>query len=104
MSRCCLARSRVLSADAADEEEGVEVPVEGLVKGRGVEDRSARRWDALFRFIFSCPRSWRRESIMAVISWEERRGWLQNVQGPMPSLTQIILPQLRQLGAAARRG
>lgn len=39
------------------------------------------------------------------VTWEEvRRGWLQNVQGPMPSFAQIILPQLRQLGAAARRG
>ena len=39
------------------------------------------------------------------VIWEEvRRGWPQNVQGPMPSFTQIILPQLRQLGAAARRG
>ena len=39
------------------------------------------------------------------VIWEEvRRGRLQNVQGPMPSFTQIILPQLRQLGAAARRG
>lgn len=25
------------------------------------------------------------------------------MQGPMPSFTQMILPQLRQLGAAARR-
>ena len=32
----------------------------------------------------------------------ERRGVLQNVQGPRPSLTQITLPQFRQLGAAAR--
>lgn len=103
MSRCCFARSRVASA-AADEEDGVEVPVEGLVKERGVEAWSGRRWDALFIFIFSCPRSWRRESIMAFMSWEEKRGWPQNVQGPMPSFTQIILPQLRQLGAAARRG
>ena len=39
------------------------------------------------------------------VIWEEvRRGWPQKVQGPMPSFTQIILPQLRQLGAAARRG
>jgi len=28
----------------------------------------------------------------------------QNVQGPRPSFTQMILPQDRQLGAAARRG
>ena len=93
----------MLSA-VADEEEGEEVPVEGLVKGRGVDARSGRRWDWLLRFIFSCPRSWRSESIMAVTSWDERRGCPQNVQGPMPSFTQIILPQLRQLGAAARRG
>ena len=37
--------------------------------------------------------------------WEdERRGVEQNVQGPMPSFTHIILPQERQLGAATRRG
>ena len=41
---------------------------------------------------------------MAAISSEDRRGCPQNVQGPMPSFTQIILPQFRQLGAAARRG
>ena len=34
----------------------------------------------------------------------ERRGEWQNVQGPMPSFTQIILPQLRQLGTEDRRG
>lgn len=41
---------------------------------------------------------------MDAISVEERRGCEQKVHGPMPSFTQIILPQLRQLGAAARRG
>lgn len=101
MSRCCLAKSRVLSAGA---DEGEAVPLEGLVKGRGVEARSGRRWDALFKLIFSRPRSWRRESIMAAMSEEERRGCPQNVQGPMPSFTQIILPQFKQLAAAARRG
>ena len=40
---------------------------------------------------------------MDVISAEERRGVLQNVQGPRPSFTQMILPQFRQFGAAARR-
>ena len=39
------------------------------------------------------------------VIWEGvSRAWLQNVQGPIPSFMQIILPQLRQLGAAARRG
>ena len=33
-----------------------------------------------------------------------KSGSPQNVQGPRPSLTQITLPQLRQLGAAVRRG
>lgn len=35
---------------------------------------------------------------------EVSRGVEQNVQGPRPSFTQMILPQDRQLGAAARRG
>lgn len=38
------------------------------------------------------------------ISEELRSGWLQKVQGPMPSFTQMILPQERQLGAASSRG
>lgn len=38
------------------------------------------------------------------MSEEDRRGCEQNVQGPRPSLTQTIFPQLRQFGAAARRG
>lgn len=29
---------------------------------------------------------------------------LQKVHGPMPSFTQMILPQLRQFGAASRSG
>jgi hypothetical protein len=33
----------------------------------------------------------------------ERMGLLQKVQGPRPSLTQMILPQFKQLGAASRR-
>lgn len=33
-----------------------------------------------------------------------KSGSPQNVQGPRPSLTQITLLQLRQLGAAVRRG
>ena len=41
---------------------------------------------------------------MAPISPEERSGEWQNVQGPRPSFTQMILPQERQLGAAVRRG
>ena len=41
---------------------------------------------------------------MLVISAEESKGVLQNVQGPIPSLTQMIFPHERQLGAAARRG
>ena len=89
---------------SAVEDDGEAAPLEALVKGREVEARFGRRWDALFRFIFSCPRSWRSESIMALISWEERSGCPQNVQGPMPSFTQTIFPQLRQLGAATRRG
>lgn len=36
------------------------------------------------------------------ISFELRRGELQKVQGPRPSFTQIIFPQLRQFGAASR--
>lgn len=37
-------------------------------------------------------------------SCAERRGVLQNVQGPRPSLTQITLPQFRQFEAAANTG
>lgn len=36
------------------------------------------------------------------ISFELRRGELQNVHGPRPSFTQMIFPQLRQFGAASR--
>ncbi len=93
--------SSVPSAFADDE---VAPVVDGLVKGLGAEARSARREEALLRFIRSWPRSWRRESIIDVICSEERRGLEQKVQGPRPSFTQMILPQERQLGAAARRG
>ena len=41
---------------------------------------------------------------MALISSEESSGDEQNVQGPRPSFTQMILPHSRQFGAAARRG
>lgn len=77
---------------------------EAAVNARGVDATSARRAEALLVFMRSWPRSWRRESIMEVISEELRRACPQNVQGPMPSFTQMILPQFRQLGAALRRG
>jgi len=45
-----------------------EVEGGGGVKGRGVDERSARRWEALFATIFSMPRSSRRERIMSCMS------------------------------------
>ena len=74
------------------------------VKGRGAVERSARRCEALLADIFSAPRSERRDRIIDCKSKEEMRGAEQNVQGPRPSFTQIILPQLRQLGAARSNG
>ena len=93
---------------ASFEVEDVELPAaaggwafwNGLV---GLE-MSAFRWLELFRSIFSRPRSSRRARTMAWISAGARSGVEQNVHGPIPSFTQMILPQLRQLGAAARRG
>lgn len=41
---------------------------------------------------------------MLVISDEESRGLSQNVQGPKPSLTQIIFPQDMQFGAIFNKG
>ena len=41
---------------------------------------------------------------MTSISPNVSNGEWQNVHGPRPSFTQIILPQERQLGAAVRRG
>ena len=41
---------------------------------------------------------------MLCISSALSSGREQKVQGPIPSCTQMILPQLRQLGAAVRRG
>lgn len=41
---------------------------------------------------------------MATVSVFDSKGLLQNVHGPNPSFTQMIFPQLRQFGAAARRG
>ncbi len=85
---------------------GVEVPLLVLifVNGRGAVARSARLCAELLKDCFSLPRSSRKERIMEAISEGESREAEQYVQGPMPSFTQIILPQLRQLGAAARRG
>lgn len=76
----------------------------GGVKGRGVDERSARRWEALFAAIFSMPRSSRRERIMSCMSSALNRGCEQKVHGPIPSFTQMIFPQLRQFGAAVRSG
>lgn len=78
--------------------------LDGVENGRGAWAKSARRWEALFSDIFSTPRSSRRERIMELISAGESKGDEQNVQGPIPSFTQMILPQLRQLGAAVKRG
>ena len=111
-SRCCFARSRVRCGATPPPSPPPRLEAEaeavlsylGGVKGRGTVETSARRWLALFASIFSWPRSCFKESIIDVISLEERRGVLQNVQGPRPSFTQMILPQFRQLGAAARSG
>lgn len=81
-----------------------EVEGGGGVKGRGVDERSARRWEALFATIFSMPRSSRRERIMSCMSSALNSGWEQKVHGPIPSFTQMIFPQLRQFGAAVRSG
>lgn len=107
---------------SSDEVVGVEVPLvlvlvlllllmaeeeeeeEEEAKGRGAVATSGRLWAELLKDCFSFPRSERRERIMDVISEGERSGEEQNVQGPMPSRVQIIFPQLRQLGAARRRG
>lgn len=78
--------------------------VEGDEKGRGDCATSARRWEALFRDIFSAPRSSRKERIIAFMSAGDRSGEEQNVHGPIPSFTQMIFPQFKQLGAAARSG
>lgn len=100
MSRCCCAAAKLASAEVPFADEVVV----GGAKGRGAEERSARLWEALLADMRSRPRSSRRERMMALISVGERRGLEQKVQGPMPSFTQTIFPQLRQLGAAARRG
>lgn len=76
----------------------------GALKGAGVRETSALRCAEASRTIFSRPRSSLSERIIAWISLGDSNGLRQNVHGPRPSLTQMILPQLRQLGAAARRG
>ena len=80
------------------------LPEKGCWKARVFLETSARRWDELFRSIFSLPRSSFKLRTMDWISDWERSGVEQNVQGPIPSFMQMILPQLRQLGAAAKRG
>ncbi|EKG18018.1 hypothetical protein MPH_04708 [Macrophomina phaseolina MS6] len=75
------------------------------VMWRGLlEATSARLCAALLASIFSRPRSSRKIRTMDWMSDCERSGFSQKEQGPSPSLTQIILPQLRQLGAASRSG
>ena len=101
MSRCCWAAVRPGCVDpvvANEEEEGVAtllmlVEDDEDEKGRGVLARSARLLDALLTLIRSLPLSSRSERIMASISVGARRGCEQKVHGPIPSLTQIILPQ-----------
>lgn len=117
LSRCFWAAVRpvvgsLLVVEGEEEREGVatllvlleEEREEEDEKGLGVLARSARLLTAFLACILSLPLSSLNERIMASISVGASSGCEQNVHGPMPSLTQMILPQLRQLGAAARRG
>jgi hypothetical protein len=65
-------------------------------------ETSAFRCWLLCELCLSFPRSSRRMRIMLSISLALRRGELQKVQGPKPSLTQMIFPQFKQFGAASR--
>ena len=57
---CSRARDREVEESGSD--------VEGVWKARGVLATSARRWEELFRSIFSLPRSSRRARTMDWIS------------------------------------